>query len=82
MQYEGGPPYKPQYAFDYNSILVCTDPVALDFIAWQIIEKKRKENNIITLKEAGREPAYIFTAADENHKLGYAKEEMIEVVSC
>jgi uncharacterized protein (DUF362 family) len=82
MQYEGGPPFQSQFAVDYNSILVGTDPVSLDYIGWKIIEEKRKENGLLSLNDAGREPKYIYTAADENHKLGNVKEEMIEIVSC
>jgi uncharacterized protein (DUF362 family) len=82
MQYEAGPPYQPQYAIDYNGIIVGTDPVALDYIGWKIIEDKRKENGLVSLKDAGREPKYIFTAADENHKIGNIKDEMIEVINC
>ena len=42
-QYEGGPPYKPQWIWNFNSILVGKDPVALDYVGWDIIERKRKE---------------------------------------
>lgn len=62
-QYNGGPAYKPQWAWDYRGILVGTDPVALDRIGTQIIEEKRKEVNMPSLEEAGREPKYIKTAA-------------------
>jgi len=69
-QYEGGPPFMPQWTWPFNGILVGMDPVALDAVAWDIIEKKRKEKGLPSLKEAGREPTYIATAADENHRLG------------
>ncbi len=69
-QYEGGPPFMPQWAWPMNSLLVGTDPVALDSLGWEIIEKKRKEHGLPSLKEAGREPTYIATAADGNHQLG------------
>ena len=78
-QYNGGPSFKPQWAWDYRGILVGTDPVALDRIGTQIIEDKRKEVNMPSLKEAGREPKYINTAA----KLGLGVDDpsLIDVVS-
>ena len=41
-QYDGGPPFMPQWAWQFNGLLVGFDPVALDTVAWDIIEKKRK----------------------------------------
>ncbi len=61
-QYEGGPPYKPQWVWPLNSLLVSLDAVALDRVGWELIEKTRKDNDFPTLKEAGREPVYIMTA--------------------
>jgi len=81
-QYEGGPPFKPQWAWNYNGLLVGTDPVALDYIGWQIIEQKRREVGMKSLKEVGREPTYIATAADTNHRLGTNDPDKIEVINC
>ena len=78
-QYNGGPAFKPQWAWDYRGILVGTDPVALDRIGTQIIEDKRKEVNMPSLKEAGREPRYINTAAKLG--LGFDDPSLIDVVS-
>ena len=78
-QYNGGPAFKPQWAWDYRGILVGTDPVALDRIGTQIIEDKRKEVNMLSLKEAGREPIYINTAAKLG--LGFDDPALIDVVS-
>ncbi len=69
-QYEGGPPFMPQWTWQYNGLLAGFDQVALDTVAWDIIEKKRKENGLPSLKQANREPTYIATAADKNHQLG------------
>ncbi|MCP5007754.1 MAG: DUF362 domain-containing protein [Planctomycetes bacterium] len=63
VQYNGGPAFKPHWSCDYGGLLISTDPVALDRIGAQIIEEKRKETNLPSLKDAGREPAYITTAA-------------------
>jgi uncharacterized protein (DUF362 family) len=68
--YAGGPGYKPQYAWKYNGVMVASDPVAIDSIAWQIIEKKRAEKGLNTLVQAGTPPKYIAVAADPLHRLG------------
>lgn len=79
-QYEGGPPYMPQWAWPYNGLLVGTDPVALDQVAYGIIDGKRKEMGMPLLSEAGRAPAYIATAADKDHRLGRNDPQGIDVV--
>jgi len=68
--YEGGPGYKPQYEWRYNALIVSQDPVALDYIGWQIIEHKRAEKGLPTLEANRRAPRYIATAADAQHRLG------------
>lgn len=79
-QYEGGPSYMPQWSWAFNGLLVARDPVALDTIGWQIIEAKRAEMGLPTLKAAGREPKYIATAADAAHRLGVNDPARIEKV--
>lgn len=79
-QYEGGPPYMPQWAWNFNGILVGTDAVALDQVAYQIIDRKRREKGLRSLAEAGREPKYIATAADAQHRLGTNDPNRIEVI--
>jgi hypothetical protein len=81
VQYEGGPPYQPQWIWDFNGIIVGKDPVALDYVGWQIIENKRKEKGIKSLKEDGREPHYIYTAGDNNHKIGTSNPDKIEIIN-
>lgn len=61
-QYEGGPPFKPQWSWQMNGMLLALDAVALDRVGWQIIEEKRAGEGFPSLKTAGREPAYILTA--------------------
>jgi len=81
VQYEGGPPYQPQWIWDFNGIIIGKDPVALDYVGWQIIENKRKEKGIKSLKEDGREPHYIYTAGDNNHKIGTSNPDKIEIIN-
>jgi uncharacterized protein (DUF362 family) len=79
-QYEGGPPFMPQWTWLQNGVLVGTDMVALDQIGWNMIEEKRKENGIKSLKEVGREPTYISTAAGKNYGLGFNNQEQINLI--
>ncbi|MGA7379569.1 MAG: DUF362 domain-containing protein [Terriglobales bacterium] len=78
--YEGGPGYKPQYAWKENALMVSQDPVALDYTGWQIIERKRAERGLKTLEGDGRAPHYIATAADSQHRLGTNDPRRIAVV--
>ena len=79
-QYEGGPSFMPQWMWPFNGMLVARDPVALDYVGWKIIEKKRSEMGIRSLREDKREPVYIATAADAAHRLGTCDPGRIERV--
>lgn len=68
--YEGGPAFKPQFAWQQNALLISEDPVALDQTGWQFIERQRAATGLKTLAEEGRAPHYIATAADAEHRLG------------
>ena len=76
--YNGGPGYKARWTWNYNAILLSQDPVALDSMGRKIIEEKRKEMGLKGLKEAGREPRYISTAARLG--LGIDDLEKVEIV--
>ncbi len=79
-QYEGGPSFMPQWTWPFNGLLVARDPVALDWTGWQLIENKRAEKGMKPLKQAGRAPTYIATAADAQHRLGTNDPRQIERV--
>ncbi len=79
-QYEGGPPFKPQWSWPAGMVLASTDPVALDRVGWRMIEEKRAEHGLGSLAEVGREPTYIFTAADSKHRLGRADLNKIQEI--
>ena len=79
-QYEGGPSFMPQWMWPFNGLLVSRDPVALDYVGWKIIEKKRAEVGMKPLAEIKREPVYIATAADAEHRLGTCDPQRIEQV--
>jgi uncharacterized protein (DUF362 family) len=78
--YEGGPGYKPEHSWNANSLLVSTDPVALDHTGWKMIERKRAEKGWKTLEAEERAPRYIATAADAEHRLGTNDPTKISLV--
>jgi uncharacterized protein (DUF362 family) len=78
--YDGGPGFRPERLWYPNALIVGEDRVAIDQIAWGILEKKRAEAGIATLESAGRPPRYIATAADESHQLGVNDPKRINVV--
>lgn len=80
-QYEGGPSYMPHWSWPYNGLIFSQDPVALDYTGWQIIETERQQRGFKNLKDAGREPVYILTAADAAHRLGNADPEKIKLIN-
>ncbi|MFO0956856.1 MAG: DUF362 domain-containing protein [Isosphaeraceae bacterium] len=53
--WQGGPfGNNPKWAWDYNALLVATDPVALDHVEWDIIDAKRQEMNVPGVAQVGR----------------------------
>lgn len=78
--FEGGPGFKPRFAWHENALLVSQDPVALDHVGWQMIERKRAEQGLKTLTAEGRAPDYIATAADAKHRLGNDDTRRIALV--
>ncbi|MCK5558077.1 MAG: DUF362 domain-containing protein [Candidatus Hydrogenedentes bacterium] len=69
--YDGGPSYRPDGAWRYAGVLAATDPVAIDRVGANIVEAKRVEEGKPSLKDAGREPTHIHTAA----RLGLGRDE-------
>ncbi len=80
IQYNGGPSYHPQWAENFGGIIVGDDPVAVDFVGYQIIDRIRRKKGLPSLEKAGRKPKHIFTAADSEHKLGKASSDQIDLV--
>ena len=52
----------------------------MDYVGWQIIEKKRSAEGMKTLEAMKRKPQYISTAADARHRLGIADPNRIELI--
>ncbi|MGP8330442.1 MAG: DUF362 domain-containing protein [Methanosarcinaceae archaeon] len=81
-QYEGGPPFMPQWAWPFGGLILGNDMVAIDQLGWQIIEEKRREKGMKSLREVKREPNYIATAASAEYQLGTNDPGRIERVHC
>ncbi len=69
-QYHGGPASRPQWAWPAGVVLVGTDPVAVDRIGLDMIERRRKEAGMGTLEESGREAKHIKTASGRGLGVG------------
>lgn len=77
-QCHGGPARNPRWAWPYEGVLVSTDPVAIDAIAYRIIEARRREIGLPPLAQDGRAPQWIVAA--EELGLGIARPEHIRLV--
>ena len=75
VQYHRGPSYHPQWAKKCELFIISTDPVAADYIGWQLIEKLRREKGLPSLEEEKRMPYYIITAG----KMGLGKANLDEI---
>ena len=78
--YEGGPGFRPEHLWQPNALIVGEDRVAIDHIAWGILEKKRAEVGLKTFDAVGRPPRYIATAADAAHLLGVNDPKHIKLI--
>ena len=74
--YAGNGTLKTRYSWPYASLYLSTDPVALDTLALELIEPKRKE---VGLPPAGERARHIAAAARLG--LGEADREKIRVIS-
>jgi uncharacterized protein (DUF362 family) len=78
VQYHRGPSYHAQWAGVAESLVFSLDPVAADYVGWQMIERLRRAKGLPSLEEEGRSPRYILTAAKMG--LGLASSSDIQVV--
>jgi uncharacterized protein (DUF362 family) len=62
-QYHGGPAARAQWSWPAATLIVGSDPVAVDRTGHEMIEQKRNEAGMPPLKDVGREPKYIGTAS-------------------
>ena len=73
-QYNGGPAFKPQWAWPYSGLLLSQDPVAADLVGTEIIEKQRKSKGLPSLEQVGRFPVHIQTSAKKGLGTGDLKK--------
>jgi uncharacterized protein (DUF362 family) len=78
VQVEGGPAFHPAGAVDHGALLLSTDPVALDIVAWDLLERLRRQRKLPSLERDKRKPRHILTAARK--RLGIADRARIEVL--
>lgn len=78
VQYHRGPSYHSKWAEEYETLIFGLDPVASDFVGWQVIEKLRAKKGLPSLKEEKREPVYLKTA--EKMGLGTATKDKIKII--
>jgi uncharacterized protein (DUF362 family) len=53
--YQGGPgASKPEWTWENNALFFATDPVAMDHVAWRIIDAKRKEKGLAPVGAVGK----------------------------
>ena len=74
--YTGGPGAEPQFFTEYKTLLVGSDPVAVDRVGYEIVLKKRLEEKI-QKEESPRGKTFLELAAQQN--LGVADLKKIEV---
>jgi len=78
VQVEGGPAFNPAHAVSHGALLLATDPVALDVIAWELLEGLRAKKKLPTLTADKRRPVHIAGAAKAG--LGVGERARIELV--
>jgi len=75
LQYHGGPGYVESYCLRPAGVMVSFDPVAMDAIAHKMLDSLRLQNGLKSLKDAGREPIWLKTAAD----LGLGQADLAQI---
>lgn len=75
---EGGPQYSPRHVWTFGGLLLSTDPVALDYWGWRILEARRQETGLGTLEQAGRPPRQLASAAARG--VGTQDPDRIELI--
>jgi uncharacterized protein (DUF362 family) len=78
-QYHGGPPVRAQWQWPYGGLVLGRDPVAVDRVAAEILERKRRTAGLKSLADDGRPVRHLASA--EERGLGTADLGRIEIVS-
>lgn len=75
--YDGGPKFRGSAHTLHECVYASTDPVAMDAIAFELIESLRAENNMRTLAQVGRPAKFLQMGADLG--LGVADRKQIRL---
>ncbi len=78
-QAELGPEFEARWTWPFGGVMAGTDPVAIDRVAYDIIEHRRAQLGLKSLKRRRIEPRWIETAG--RHGLGTCDLEKIEVLT-
>lgn len=76
--YNGGPQVDPRYMWDYKGLIFGTDPVAVDTVCLNIIQKKR--NEVQPPQWIISPPPKHIEVADKKYKLGTSDLSKIKIV--
>jgi uncharacterized protein (DUF362 family) len=79
VQTDGGPAYHAAAVESFGALLLGTDPVALDVIAWELLEDLRRKRKLPSLTADKRRPVHILTSARRN--LGVGDRAKIDLVT-
>jgi uncharacterized protein (DUF362 family) len=78
VQYHRGPSYHARWIEKFEALIFSLDPVAADYVGWQVIEKLRAKKGLPSLKEEKRAPVYLKTA--EKMGLGKANPKEVQII--
>jgi uncharacterized protein (DUF362 family) len=77
VQTDGGPGYRAAAAESLGALILATDPVDLDVVAWELLETLRRKRKLPTLTADKRRPVHIWTAGRAG--LGHADRSKIDL---
>jgi len=77
-QYHGGPGVLPRCRWGFGGLIVGADPVAVDAVALDLLDRQRRAKGLKPVAEDGRPAAHVAAAARRH--LGVADLKRIEVV--
>ncbi len=80
-QYDGGPKFNRAAHVTHDAIYATTDPVAMDTLAWEVIENLRAENNMRTLAAVNRPVSYLGLAEELGLGISQRDKIFLETVS-
>ncbi|GAC1547591.1 MAG: hypothetical protein NVS3B10_11360 [Polyangiales bacterium] len=77
LMYDGGP-VEVVSTVPHEAVYVTTDPVAMDSLGWEMVDKVRADKGLKSLEAVGRKPTYIETAAGLGLGVGDASKRTLK----